>query len=58
MKKSDFLHVDTSLLKLKVEWNVCTHGLPTLVARKLAVFHEEINGINWFLVCWCKFRKA
>ena len=25
---------------------------------KLAVSHKEINGINWFLVFWYKFRKA
>ena len=25
---------------------------------KLAVSQKEIAGINWFLVCWYKFRKA
>ena len=25
---------------------------------KLAVSPEGLNGINWFLVCWYKFRKA
>ena len=25
---------------------------------KLAVSYKEINGINWFLVVWCKLRKA
>ena len=25
---------------------------------KFAVSHKEINGINWFLVFWYKFRKA
>ena len=36
-------------MRLDVVINGCTHsGRRTL---KLAVFHEEINGINWFLVC-------
>ena len=26
--------------------------------QKLGVSQEVINGINWFLVCWYKFRKA
>ena len=35
--------------------NGCGHsGLST---QKLAVC-QGIDGINWFLVCWCKFRKA
>ena len=25
---------------------------------KLALSQEEINGINWFLMCWYKFRKG
>ena len=25
---------------------------------KSAVSHEELNGINWFLLCWYKFRKT
>ena len=33
-------------------------GVPTLVARLAAVSHEEINGINWFLVHRYKFRKV
>ena len=36
--------------------NECGHpGLRTL---KLAVSQDVINVINWFLVCWYKFRKV
>ena len=36
--------------------NGCGHsGLSTL---KLVVAQEGIYGINWFLVCWYKFRKV
>ena len=33
-------------------------GYSGLRTRKLALSLDEINGINWFLVCWYKFRKA
>ena len=36
--------------------NGCAHSGRR--ALKLAVSHEEVNGITWFLVCWYKFRKA
>ena len=57
MKKSDFLHIDTNSLKLKVSEkkiemgvviNECDHsGCRNL---KLTVSHKEINGINLFLL--------
>ena len=64
-EKSDFLHVDTDSWKLEVDWKIlgwawskngCGHSV--LRTLKLAVCQEEINGEHWFLVCWCKFRKA
>ena len=65
MKKSDFLHVDTTSLRLKVDQKIlvfgrvrngCAHsGCRNL---KLAGSYKEINGINWFLVFWYKFRKV
>ena len=60
MKKPDFLHANTDSWKLKIlVWlgqNWVDHsGFSTL---KLAVSQEAINGINWFLVCWYKIRKA
>ena len=32
-------------------------GYSGLRILKLAVSQKEINGINWFLVCWQEFRK-
>ena len=35
--------------------NGCAHsGCRT----QLAVAQEKINGLNWLLVCYCKFRKG
>ena len=34
---------------------VCCSGHRSL---NFAVSLKEINGVNWFLVCWYKFRKA
>ena len=36
--------------------NGCGHS--SRRTQKLAVCQERINGINWFLWCWWKFRKA
>ena len=36
--------------------NGCAHTGYSIL--KLTKIHEEINGINWFLVRWYKFRKA
>ena len=64
MKKLDFLHAYTNSLKFKVDWKILGgHGHKWLChsdrkTLKLAVSHEVINGINWFLVCWYKFRKV
>ena len=33
-------------------------GVATLAHYKLAVSQEGSNGINFFLMCWKKFRKA
>ena len=36
-------------------------GISNLVGRnllKLAVSYEWINGMNWFFLCWYKFKKA
>ena len=49
MIKSDFLHVDTNSLKLKVDWDGRGHkwcnnfGCRNV---KLAVSHKEIKGIS------------
>ena len=49
--KSWFKNIGMTVVK-----NECGNsGLRTL---KLAVFQTEINQINWFLVCWYKFRKT
>ena len=65
MKKPDFLDVNTGLQKLEVDWkmlrlawfkNGCGHSV--LRTLKLAVCQGEMNGINCFLMCWYKFRKA
>ena len=57
--KSLIFDVDADSWKLKVDWKIlgweCHSGLRTL---KLAVSQEVVNCINWFLVCWYKFRKA
>ena len=60
MKKPDFLHVDTNSLKLNILVSLVINGCAHSGCRilKLAVSHEEINEINWFLVCRYKFRKA
>ena len=43
-------------IEMGVVINGCAHsGSRNL---ELAVSHKEINGINWFLVFWYKFRKA
>ena len=36
--------------------NACVYS--GLRIQKLAVFQEVFHGINWFYVCWYKFRKA
>ena len=33
-------------------------GYPGLSTLKLAVYQEGVNEINWYLVCWYKFKKA
>ena len=33
-------------------------GYSVLRTLKLAVCQGEMSGINWFLVCWYKFRKV
>ena len=33
-------------------------GLSGPRALKLAVSHKGMSGVNWFWVCWYKFRKA
>ena len=43
-------------IRMGVVINGCTHfGFRIL---KLAVSHKDVNGINWFLAFWYKFRKA
>ena len=55
MKKTDFLQVDTyKFIEIVVKNGRKNSGHRIL---KLAAYHEEINEINWFLVCWYKFRK-
>ena len=65
MKKPDFLHVHTDSWILEVHWKIlgwiwskngCGHSV--LRTLKLTVCQGEMNGINRFLVCWYKFRKA
>ena len=36
----------------------CVFSFWSQDSKIVAISHEEINGINWFLVCWYKFRKA
>ena len=65
MKKPDFFACWYKFIEIKswlkntgvdVVINGCAHSGRR--ALKLAVSHEEVNGITWFLVCWYKFRKA
>ena len=49
--KSWLINIGVGVVK-----NGCGHS--GLRALKLAVSQEAINGINWFLVCWYKFRNA
>ena len=65
IKKPDFLHVDTNSWKVTVNWEmlrwmqskmgVYCSDLRTL---KLTVSQEPVNGMIWFLVFWCEFRKV
>ena len=41
---------------MRVVKNGC--GKSGHMTQKSTVSQERINGINWFLVCWWKFRKA
>ena len=49
MKNPEFLNVNSNSLKLKVVWHVCVHS-DRRTQQLAVVYHEEINGINWF---WC-----
>ena len=48
------IHVDKNIGVGKVI-NGCAQS--DCRTQKLAVSHQEIKGINWFLMCWYKFRK-
>ena len=60
-KNPDLLHVDTNSRKWKIFWvgivrNGCgwsVHG-----TLKLAVSQKWIDGMDWFLACWYKFKKV
>ena len=65
MKKPDFLHVDSDSWKLEVDWKRFGVGMlkigcdqSVLWTQKLALCQRGMNELNWFLVCWYKFRKA
>ena len=60
MKQPDFLHVDTNLLKLKVDQKFFGWAWVWPVGTlKLTVSQEQTDGINrFFFACWCNFRKA
>ena len=64
IKKPDFLQLDINSLNLKVDWKIlggCGHKLVFRLWFQdfnIDLSHKEINRINWFLVCYYKFREA
>ena len=60
-KKSDFLYINTDSWKLKANWKILGRTWSKTgvgVSLKLGVSQEAVDGINFFFVCWYKFRIA
>ena len=65
IKSPDFLHVDTSSHKSKVDpkffgWTWSKIGMVSLVTGLWNWLYpkEWVNGMNWYFTCWCKFGNA
>ena len=56
-----FIQIHQNYKLIENYWNGLVKngcGYSVLRTLKLVVCQGEMNGINWFLVCWYKFRKA